>query len=170
MWITTGYARVVRAGTGGNVSMYTHGMETPADGGDDTHPVGRMHNDTKQAYTVDVGTSGSVGLCVASPRSEDVSRGISVGDTSVGPVSIPRTDSTDYTGVMEPGVALSPGGQGYQMPVVERVSDEHGCNLDWLDATETDHGSVPRAIDTDDVVLNPIRMWRDQTVVREDGR
>lgn len=144
------------------------------DSGADT-AVGRMRADDWLERVVTVHSAGTydVTLGVAAPHEKAVTLEVSVGDTDLGPVAVPRTESwVDATTVTVPGQALSAGEQVLRIAVVEAGGDGDACYLQWIEVTDSDHETIPGAIDRDDdgtieggAILSALDHRRDGTPV-----
>jgi plastocyanin len=145
----------------------------------DNYNLGWMHDGEWLEYTVKVQSEGTydLRLRVASPQSGTVELDASVGDTDVGPVTIPQTDGwNDYTTVTVRGVQLAAGEQVLRIDVVNTGGHEYGCDLDWIEVTENDYESVPQAIDADDdhviedeEILDALGHWKSGQPVPNTG-
>jgi plastocyanin len=147
--------------------------------GEDNYHVGWMHEGEWLEYTVKVQSEGTYDLTlrVASQQSGTVELAVSIGDTDVGPVTVPQTDGwDDYTTVTVPGVQLAAGEQVLRIDVVNTGGHEYGCNLDWVEVTESEYESVPQAIDADDdgtieddEILDAVGHWKSGEPVPNTG-
>ena len=115
--------------------------------------VGRMRADDCLERGVTVHSAGTydVTLGVAAPHEKPVTLEVSVGDTDLGPVAVPRTEGwADTTTVTMHGQALSAGEQVLRIAVVDSGTDGAVCALRWVEVTDSDHETIPGAIDPDD--------------------